>query len=375
MSEVIPNYHDGNLYQGQSFAAVTQTVILTADNQAIIPGIETLIFVGSDNTTAANRTFTLSSSLVGIGQTITLEFNTGASTTAQLADSGNMKLVAVWEPVQYDTLTIMWDGTYWVELSRGTSTGAPTIVLTNAHILVGNASNVATDVAVSGDVSMANTGAVTIANSAVTNAKVSASAAIDYSKLAALTSGNILVGSAGNVATSVAMSGDATIIASGAVTIGANKVTSSMLATDVLVVGVSGTLSQAQILAMSVTPVVLVAAPGAGKLVVVDEIELFHDYATTAYADGGDVAIQYTTSATPVSVLDVAVVTATADANFILKPSASYTSSASTSSATDLSTSVNKGVEITNATGAFTGGNASNIFKYRVRYHVITVLT
>lgn len=44
--------------------------------------------------------------------------------------------------------------------------------LTDAQILVGNGSNVATDVAVSGDVSMANTGAVTISNDAVTEAKV-----------------------------------------------------------------------------------------------------------------------------------------------------------------------------------------------------------
>lgn len=92
------------------------------------------------------------------------------------------------------------------------------IPLTSAKILVGNGSNVAAAVSMSGDATIANTGAVTIANSAVTNAKVSASAAIDYSKLATLTSGNILVGSAGNVATSVAMSGDATISNTGVVT-------------------------------------------------------------------------------------------------------------------------------------------------------------
>jgi hypothetical protein len=44
--------------------------------------------------------------------------------------------------------------------------------LTDAHILVGNGSGVATDVAVSGDLSLANTGAFTIANSAVTNGKI-----------------------------------------------------------------------------------------------------------------------------------------------------------------------------------------------------------
>ncbi len=42
--------------------------------------------------------------------------------------------------------------------------------LTNTHIFVGNGSNVATDVAMSGDATIANTGAVTLANTAVTAA-------------------------------------------------------------------------------------------------------------------------------------------------------------------------------------------------------------
>lgn len=45
-------------------------------------------------------------------------------------------------------------------------------VLTNTHILVGNAGNIATDVGVSGDVSLSNTGLVTIATHAVTYAKM-----------------------------------------------------------------------------------------------------------------------------------------------------------------------------------------------------------
>lgn len=52
--------------------------------------------------------------------------------------------------------------------------------LTSAHLFVGNGSNVATDVAVSGDLTLANTGAFTIANSAVTNAKMANMAAHTY---------------------------------------------------------------------------------------------------------------------------------------------------------------------------------------------------
>lgn len=54
---------------------------------------------------------------------------------------------------------------------------------------------------------------------AVVNADVSASAAIAYSKLAALTSANILVGNGSNVATVVAVSGDLTLANTGAFTV------------------------------------------------------------------------------------------------------------------------------------------------------------
>jgi len=51
-------------------------------------------------------------------------------------------------------------------------------VLTDSHILVGDGTNVATDVAVSGDLTLANTGAFTIANNAVTYTKMQAVGAL-----------------------------------------------------------------------------------------------------------------------------------------------------------------------------------------------------
>lgn len=151
--------------------------------------------------------------------------------------------------------------------------------LTAANILVGSAGNVATSVAMSGDITIGNTGVTAIGVNKVLNtmlrqgaalsiigrsanslgdvADISAgtdffvlrrsgtslafgllvagnldpAAAIAFSQLAALTSGNILVGSSGNVPTSVAMSGDITISNLGVVAIGPNKVTNAMLAT------------------------------------------------------------------------------------------------------------------------------------------------
>jgi len=81
--------------------------------------------------------------------------------------------------------------------------------LTSAHIFVGNVSNVATDVAMSGDATLANTGALTIANSAVTYAKIqnvaansvignatSSSAVATDVSIASIkgTSGNLIIG-------------------------------------------------------------------------------------------------------------------------------------------------------------------------------------
>lgn len=80
-------------------------------------------------------------------------------------------------------------GTFWIETGAGPFTIGTTAItftqlqvtnvnLTNGHILVGNASNIATDVAMSGDVTISNTGATTIANNAVSNAKFRQSAGL-----------------------------------------------------------------------------------------------------------------------------------------------------------------------------------------------------
>lgn len=66
-------------------------------------------------------------------------------------------------------------------------------------------------VTLSGDATINATGVVAIASGVIVNADISASAAIDFSKLAALSSANILVGNGSNVATSVAVTGDVTI--------------------------------------------------------------------------------------------------------------------------------------------------------------------
>jgi len=115
-----PNFRSAEYQPGQPLGALSQTALLVADNTAVYPNAKTqFLRVGSNDTTAANRTFTLGNGYID-GQLLYLAFVTGSSTTAQLADSGNLKLSAAWEPTIDDTLTLMWDDTdsVWREIAR-----------------------------------------------------------------------------------------------------------------------------------------------------------------------------------------------------------------------------------------------------------------
>jgi len=65
--------------------------------------------------------------------------------------------------------------------------------LQSSHLFVGNASNAAADVAVTGDIAITNAGVTSIATGVIVNADVNASAAIALSKLAATTVSRALV--------------------------------------------------------------------------------------------------------------------------------------------------------------------------------------
>ena len=80
-------------------------------------------------------------------------------------------------------------------------------------------------------------GAVTsakIEDATIVNADISASAAIDFTKLENLDSAKILVGNGSNKATEVAVSGDVTIANTGAVTIASGAVETGMIANDAI---------------------------------------------------------------------------------------------------------------------------------------------
>lgn len=184
------NFRPGYLEQGSPLGNLRTDVMLSADNTVINTSGVSYLAISSNNTTAANRTFTLTSSTLE-GQVLYLVFEAGSSYTCQLADSGNVKLSAAWEPLQYDSLTLMWDKTAaaWIEISRN---DASAVNPAYAAVYAG------TFTTVGGDASEAIT---------VTGAAASDIVAVTV-KTAGATPRSIVAATAASNAINVTMSGD-----------------------------------------------------------------------------------------------------------------------------------------------------------------------
>jgi hypothetical protein len=190
----------------------------------------------------------------------------------------------------------------------------------NNHIVINNGSGVmsseatlsairgglATDASAFTGVVKASTG--TFSAASIVNSDISASADISFSKLAALTSGNILVGNGSNTPTSVTLSGDATLANTGALTIANNAVTTAKIADSQITEAkldsalqskVNGsaifsfdvTIPSSEVLTLGTTPVTLVAAQGANKIIVPVSIVGQLIYNTTPYATEDEIDI------------------------------------------------------------------------------------
>lgn len=97
-------------------AQASTTTALTADDQAVTPGANTVLQLTSDNATATNRTFTLSATGAITGQIYVL---IGPATNqCEIADTGIQVLSATWSPTTGDTLTLLFDGTNFTEIAR-----------------------------------------------------------------------------------------------------------------------------------------------------------------------------------------------------------------------------------------------------------------
>ncbi len=140
----------------------------------------------------------------------------------------------------------------------------------------------------------------------------------------------------------------------------AGAVTSAKMADD-LVHSVTVALASADILAMNATPVSLIAAPGAGKIIIVEGILFKMVRTATAYANGGAVEFRYTDgSGAKVSADVAAALVTTGGAGTAYAHVAGIEAS--------ITPVANAAIVVTNATAAFiTGtGTATVSLKYRI---------
>jgi hypothetical protein len=245
-----------------------------------------------------SSTTTLTGDVSGTGTgTIATSIANDAVTTAKIANSSVTNTKLQNSSITINGNTVPLGGTATINTSPiGT-------VLTSGNVLVGNASNLAAEVSMNGDVSINNLGVTTIAPNAVTSSKIADSnvtnaklqnssitingntvdlggtATINASPVGTtLTSGNVLVGSASNLAAEVTMNGDVTITNAGVTVIGTGKVTDVKL--DKTNIPLSG-------FGAAETAVDL----GSNKLTNVTDPTLPQDAATKNYVDSATSAI------------------------------------------------------------------------------------
>lgn len=130
---------------------------------------------------------------------------------------------------------------------------------------------------------------------------------------------------------------------------------------EVLRNSVNVALTAANIIAMGTTPVALIAAPGAGKCIIVDNISFKMTTTATVFTGGGAVEFRYTdASGTKVSAdIAAAVITAVAGTSFtnVRGIEASLTGT------------VNAPIVIRNATAAFAAGTGTAVVT--IDYHIV----
>lgn len=125
-------------------------------------------------------------------------------------------------------------------------------------------------------------------------------------------------------------------------------------------------ISSAEFAGMYAAPKQLVAAPGANKLISVDKIDLLMTFVSADYANGGTVAAQYDSTVHGAGVIASTTWAASA---FYVGASTGFLFGASSSVAQTFSTCVNKGLYLSNITGAFDTGDST--FVAHVWYRII----
>jgi hypothetical protein len=191
-----------------------------------------------------------------------------------------------------------------------------------------------------------------------------------------LSAGFIYVGNASNVATGVEMTGviamsdtGVTSFASGAVNTAAianNAVTSDKIAANTIQ-HVTVPLTLGDFTGSYANPFELIAAPGANLKIVINEMNVFLTYGGTVFAAGGAIAAQYTNTANGLGTL----ATSTISAASLISQTTTGSVLVEGAQAWAAETAVaNQGIYLSNQSAAFTGGTDSS-FVIDLWYSVI----
>ncbi len=138
---------------------------------------------------------------------------------------------------------------------------------------------------------------------------------------------------------------------------------------DNILLYASVAVTAAEFNGMYAAPKLLIAAPGANKMIVVDRAELVMTFVSAAYAAGGVVGLQYDST---VHGAGVAASNTEAAADFFAAASTVFQFngvSGNTVAISPFTTSVNKGLYISNLTQAFTTGDSTWVMK--IHYRII----
>lgn len=149
----------------------------------------------------------------------------------------------------------------------------------------------------------------------------------------------------------------------------AGKVADSGYNVDNVLLYASVAVSAAEFNGAYAAPKLLIAAPGANKMIIVDRMEMVMTFVSAGFASGGVVFAQYDSTANGAG---VKATNTEAAADFFAVASNVFAfigTSGNTVGALPFSTCANKGLYLSNATGAFTTGDST--FVVKIHYRII----
>jgi hypothetical protein len=125
-------------------------------------------------------------------------------------------------------------------------------------------------------------------------------------------------------------------------------------------------ITAAEFNGMYAAPKLLIAAPGANMQIIVDQMELVMTFVSAQYAAGGVVAAQYDSTVHGAGVLATATEAA---ADFTGAAASTTFRSFGSTAVAPFTTTVNKGIYLSNASGAFTTGDST--FVAKIHYRIV----